>query len=160
MALDSFGKLMILVIIFSLTLLSGCSTNVPASGLDTAENPAQNPRSVSIDKLEIYHFHGTNQCYSCKTVGAYTEDTINTYFADELKTGKIVFAHVNVDLPENKELAAKYGATGSSLWLGVYDKEGFHKENNVNVWYKINNKWEFTGYLKGIIDKRLAGDLN
>lgn len=160
MVLGSFGKLVILVMILSLTLLSGCSTNVPASGLNTVTNFSQNSRSVSIDKLEIYHFHGTNQCYSCKTVGAYTEETINTYFADELKSGKIVFAHVNVQLPENKELAAKYGATGSSLWLGVYDKDGFHKENNVNVWYKINNKWELTGYLKEIIDKRLAGDLS
>lgn len=160
MALDSFKRIIILVILLSLTVLSGCTTNVPDSDLNTTTNLTQNPRSVSIDKLEIYHFHGTNQCYSCKTVGAYTEETINTYFADELKSGKIVFAHVNVQLPENKELAAKYGATGSSLWLGVYDKDGFHKENNVNVWYKINNKWEFTGYLKGVIDKRLAGDLS
>jgi len=151
---------MIVVIILSLTVLSGCSTK--DSNLDAVIKQTQNATSpiASIDRLEIYHFHGTHQCYSCKTVGAYTEETINTYFADELRTGKIVFAHVNIDLPENKELAAKYGATGSSLWLGVYDKEGFHKENNVNVWYKINNKWEFTGYLKEIIDKRLAGDLS
>jgi hypothetical protein len=160
MTLDSFGKLMILVIILALTVLPGCSTK--DSNLDAVIKQTQNATSpiARIDKLEIYHFHGTNQCYSCKTVGAYTEETINTYFADELKSGKIVFAHVNAELPENKELAAKYGATGSSLWLGVYDKDGFHKENNVNVWYKINNKWEFTGYLKEVIDKRLAGDLS
>ena len=58
--------------------------------------------SSDIGKVEVYHFHATRQCYTCKTVGALAEETVNTYFADELESGKLVFAHVNVDLPENK----------------------------------------------------------
>jgi hypothetical protein len=42
----------------------------------------------------------------------------------------------------------------------VYDKNGFHKEENVNVWYKIGNKDDYMAYLKGVIEKRLAGDLS
>ena len=45
----------------------------------------------------------------------------------ELASGRLVFAHVNYDLPENAALATKYGVTGSSLWIGVYDANGFHK---------------------------------
>jgi len=53
----------------------------------------------------------------------------------------------------------KYGATGSSLWIGVYRKDGsFSKEENINVWYKINNKEEYMAYLKGIIEQKLAGN--
>ncbi|MCX6773910.1 MAG: nitrophenyl compound nitroreductase subunit ArsF family protein, partial [Candidatus Micrarchaeota archaeon] len=89
------------------------------------------------DKVEVIHFHATNQCYSCITVGKYAEETVNTYFSEELKNGKITFAHVNIDLPENQELVKKYEVTGSSLMIGVYNKDGFRKEANANVWYKI-----------------------
>jgi hypothetical protein len=90
-------------------------------------------------------------------VGKYAEETVNTYFADELKSGRISFAHINVDLPENKELAAKYGAAGASLWIGVYENGGFSKEENTNVWYKINNRSDYMNYLKGVLEQKLQG---
>lgn len=107
-------------------------------------------------KVEVYHFHGNSQCVSCRTVGAYAEETVNTYFSQELKDGRLVFAHVNYDLPENKALAGKYGVTGSSLWIGTYKEGRFSKEENVNVWYKINNKGDYLSYLKGVISTKLA----
>jgi len=111
-----------------------------------------------IEKIEVYHFHATRQCYTCKTVGAFSEETVNTYFADELRSGKLVFAHVNVDLPENKALVDRYGAKGSSLLIGVYGKDGtFTKEENTNVWYKINNKEDYLNYLKGVIESKFSG---
>ena len=114
--------------------------------------------SGEVEKVEIYHFHTTEQCYSCKTVGAYAEETINTYFSDQLKSGKVVFASINIDLSENKELVDKYEAKGSSLLIGTYGKDGsFVKEENVNVWYKISNKEDYMNYLKGVIEGKLAG---
>ncbi|KUG14357.1 hypothetical protein ASZ90_016005 [hydrocarbon metagenome] len=71
-----------------------------------------------------------------------------------------MFGHVNANLPENKALVERYGPTGSSLFIGVYDKDGFHKEENVNVWYKIGDKEEYMTYLRGVIEKRLAGDFS
>jgi hypothetical protein len=115
--------------------------------------------SGDIEKVEIYHFHATSQCYSCKTVGAYAEETINTYFANELKSGKIVFGHINGELPENSVLVKRYGVTGSSLWIGTYYKDGkFTKEENVNVWYKISNKEDYMNYLRGVIESKLSGE--
>lgn len=117
--------------------------------------------SKNIEKVEVIHFHGTNQCASCIAVGALAEETINTYFQDELKSGKITFAHINGELPEYYDLVMRYGVTGSSLWLGTYTKDGnFFKEENVNVWYKINDKENYLDYLKELIEKRLSGDLN
>ena len=114
--------------------------------------------SGEIEKIEVYHFHATRQCYTCKTVGAYAEETVNTYFADELKSGKIVFAHVNIALPENKALVNKYEAKGSSLLIGVYGKDGsFSKQEDTNVWYKIDNETDFMNYLKGVIEQKFSG---
>jgi thioredoxin-related protein len=148
----------IIFLIIAVLMLSGCSNNTNNINGNAVVDTKQ---SVNIEKLEIYHFHGTNQCYSCKTVGAYAEETVNTYFADELKSGKIVFGHINGELPENKDLVVKYGVTSASLWLGTYTKDGqFSAEQNTNVWYKISNKEDYMNYLKGIIEKRLAGDLS
>ncbi len=145
---------LLLLLAFLLTLAAGCTTAIEYSG-----NAGSN-FSGSVEKVEIYHFHATRQCYSCITLGAYAEETVKTYFAPEVASGRVVFGHVNVDLPDNKALVEQYGPTGSSLWIGVYDKDGFHKEENINVWYKIGNKDEYMAYLKGVIEKRLAGDFS
>ena len=148
-------RITLFLLLISVFIVTGCSNNAQLEGnavLGTAS-------SVAVEKLEIYHFHGNTQCYSCKTVGAYAEETVNTYFADELKSGKIVFGHINAQLPENAGLANKYGVTGSSLWIGIYTKDGkFSAEENVNVWYKISNKGGYINYLKGIIEQKLAGN--
>jgi len=124
-----------------------------------AGNVTASPNITSdVEKIEIIHFHGTHQCVSCKTVGAYAEETVNTYFADELKSGKLIFGHINGELPENSELVKKYGVTGSSLWIGAYYKDRtFAKEENTNVWYKTDNKGDYMNYLKGVIENKLSG---
>jgi len=146
-----YGFIIIALILLSVFVIPKYFTgNVTASGAQI---------SGDIEKVEVYHFHSTNQCYSCKTVGNYAEETINTYFSNELKSGKIVFGHINGDLPQNTELVKKYGAAGSSLWIGVYYKNGeFSKEENVNVWYKISNKEDYMNYLKGVIESKLSGE--
>lgn len=128
------------------------------NGNVTASNPSSEI-SGEIEKIEIIHFHGTNQCSSCITMGDFAEETVKTHFKDELDSGKITFDHLNGELPENKEKAKKYGATGSSLWIGTYYKDGtFEKEQDTNVWYKINNKQDFMNYLKGVIKEKLSGN--
>lgn len=110
-------------------------------------------------RVEVLHFHSTRQCYSCIRLGELAEKTVNEFFKGELDSGKIVFGHLNVDLEENKETATKYGASGSSLWIGTYIDGSFHKEQDTAVWYKINKEEEFKSYLKGILEKRLSGEL-
>ncbi|MGM5484663.1 MAG: nitrophenyl compound nitroreductase subunit ArsF family protein [Nanobdellota archaeon] len=144
--------------IFVFLLIAGCTGN--AEQVDNTGNAVDDTseRTVNIDKLEVYHFHGDNQCQSCITLGDYAEETVNTYFSDELDEGTIVFDHINGQKPENRELARKYGATGSSLWLGVYDDGSFKAEQNKKVWYKLQDKQEYMDYLKGVIEKKLAGE--
>jgi len=110
-------------------------------------------------RVEVFHFHSTRQCYSCITLGELAEKTVNEFFKEEIDSGKLVFGHLNVDLEENYELAENYGASGASLWIGTYVDGVFHKEQDTAVWYKINKEEEFKGYLKGILEKRLKGEL-
>ena len=163
--MQNYRNMILLLTLITIAVLTGCSSaNVQTKATDCGTstcNISNVPEAGSeVQKVEIYHFHGTAQCYSCKTVGAYAEETVNLFYADEIRAGKIVFQSINYDLPENKELATKYGVGGSSLWIGVYDSQGFHPEQNTDVWLKINNKDDYLLYLKSVIDKRLAGDFS
>ena len=157
--------LTIFVLIAGTITCSGCLENSESGNVAAVNNSTQisileaNGEVLSkIEKIEVFHFHATQQCYSCKTVGNYAKETIKTHFADELKSGKIIFEHINIDLPQNKETVLKYGATGSSLWIGVYEKDGtFFKEENTKVWYKIKNKPDYMTYLKDILEQKLMG---
>jgi len=147
-----------------LLLTSGCtSQNQPGATANNTDNAASamSNSASAVQKVEVFHFHGTHQCSSCIAVGDLAEKTVNTYFKDELESGKIVFGHVNGELAENAGLVQKYGVTGSSLWIGTYYANGtFSKEENVNVWYKISDEKGYMEYLAGILQKRLRGELD
>jgi hypothetical protein len=144
--------------------IAGCTTSSPATSPPlVAASPTPHPTTSvnnTVERVEVFHFHGKQQCYSCITVGDLAEQTVNASFKDELASGRIIFAHVNYDLPENTMLAKKYGVTGSSLWIGVYNGTAFHKEEDIRVWSLINNKDAYSTYLSGVITKRLNGDLS
>jgi len=151
-----YRNLIIIATLAMVLVVSGCNSEGISQNQDIKKTSSLNE---NVEKVEIFHFHGTNQCYSCITVGAYAEETVNTYFAEEVKNGKVVFSHINGELPENRELVMKYGATGSSLWIGTYTADGkFKAEQNTNVWYKINNKKDYMNYLKGIIEQKMGGN--
>jgi len=146
----------IMAFVMLAVFIAGCTSN---SDINNSISSKAELSSAKVEKIEVFHFHGNHQCASCIAVGSLAEDTVNTYFSEEVKSGKVVFAHINGELPENNDLVVKYGATGSSLWIGTYTKDGqFKAEQNVNVWYKINNKEEYMDYLKGVIEQKLAGE--
>ena len=141
------------IVITSLILCIVCC-GVFISGVTAAET---NSTPAGAVQVEVYHFHPVNGCYTCTTIGAYAEELINTSYQTELKSKKIIFDHINFQDPKNAEQVKNFGVTGSSLMIGVTDATGFHKEENVKVWYKVGKKDEFMTYLKALLDKRLAG---
>ena len=93
--------------------------------------------------LEVYAFHGTRQCETCKNMKANTKATLDKYFAEELKSGKIVYRIIDVDDAKNEKLAEKFQATGTALMINkvVNGKDNisdwsdfaFDKANDVNT---------------------------
>lgn len=112
-----------------------------------------------VTKVEVYHFHPNQGCHTCTTIGEYAEELVNTSYPTELQSKKMIFDHINFQDPKNSDLVDKFGVTGSSLMIGVTDSSGFHKEEDLKVWYKVGNKEEFMTYLKSLLNKRLAGSL-
>lgn len=143
------------VLLAFVALSAGCTT--APGGADAA---TISPLNGTVTKVEVIHFTTPNQCYSCVVLGDYAEETVKRYFPEELGSGKLIFNHVDVADPE-KGIVERYGATGSSLWVGTYDDQGgFSKEEDTRVWYKLNDKPGFMQYLETLIGMRLAGDFS
>lgn len=122
---------------------------------------AQNKTSenqVKKNSIEVIDFHSTNRCMTCKAIEANTKYTLDMYFADELKSGKITFKIVNVDKEENEKFAEKFEASGTALFLNVV-KDG--KEKHVDLtnfaFMKGNDQKAFSDELKETIAIHFKG---
>ncbi len=110
----------------------------------------------TISKIEVFDFHSTHRCKTCNAIEANTLYTVNTYFSEELKAGKVTVQVVNVDEKENKAIAEKFEAFGTALFLNVI-KSG--KETQINLtdfaFLNGNNQAKFSEKLKAKIETQL-----
>ncbi|MCX6791707.1 MAG: nitrophenyl compound nitroreductase subunit ArsF family protein [Candidatus Gottesmanbacteria bacterium] len=115
-----------------------------------ANTASSAPMSVApAEKIEVVHFHGTQQCWSCITVGEYALTTIKDKFPEEYRSGKIIYKDINGELPENKEIVLKYQARGSSLFINTVKNTQDNIQEEIKVWYLVNDKEKFIEYFEG-----------
>lgn len=74
---------------------------------------------ISVNRIEVIDFHSTHRCMTCIAIESNTKFTLESFFPNELKSGKISFQVINVDEEENASLAEKFNASGTSLFLNV-----------------------------------------
>ena len=98
------------------------------------------------EKIQVYLFHSTNRCYSCVTMGQYVKATVEEFFQPELRDGKVEFKEINIDLPENKELAAKYQAAGTSLFINAIIDGNDNIQEESQAWRLLGNQKTFSDY--------------
>ncbi|EHQ36347.1 hypothetical protein Metlim_2291 [Methanoplanus limicola DSM 2279] len=153
-------KLLLLVLSVFLTgiiLSAGC---MGASSDGNEDKISQFEDKYGAQKVELYHFHTNNQCYSCVLLGELANETVHTFYQDSLDSGKLVFDHINIDDENNSQVVNKYEAAGSSLIIGVYGKNGeFYKENLAGALYRINSPNSFADYMKTILSPLLGGSI-
>ncbi|MPN47603.1 hypothetical protein SDC9_195206 [bioreactor metagenome] len=107
------------------------------------------------EKIEIFVFHATQRCISCINIGKYAKATIEEKFPEELKSGKITFREVNIDLPENEKMAKDYGVTGSALFINaIKDGKDNHEEDTI-VWRLVTNEVQMKSYFESKLKKLL-----
>ena len=108
-------------------------------------------------KIEVIDFYGTHRCVTCEAIEANAAYTVNTYFKDQLASGKLSFMTVNVDDEANYNIAERFEATGTALFINVI-KDG--KENHIDLtnfaFQKGKDKKVFSAELKAKIDEQLA----
>jgi len=129
-------------------------SDMQAQNNQTVENQS-NAKTSQADKVEVFVFHATRRCVSCITIGKYAGETVNEYFQPELRDGKIEFREINIDLPENKELARKFQASGSSLFINAISDGKDNISEDTRVWRLISSETQFKSYLKDKLNNLL-----
>lgn len=100
------------------------------------------------EKIEVLHFHATQQCMSCINIGKFTKATIEEKFPEEFKSGKIIFREINIDLPENYKIAQDYKVSGSALFINAIKDGQDHKEEDTTVWRLVTNETQLKDYFE------------
>jgi hypothetical protein len=59
---------------------------------------AANTNIPSLDEgIVVYYFHGNVRCPTCITLEEYSKEAVETFFADELESGRVQWQVINFD---------------------------------------------------------------
>ncbi|MFA6376960.1 MAG: nitrophenyl compound nitroreductase subunit ArsF family protein [Candidatus Paceibacterota bacterium] len=156
----------ILVISGVLWALSAIPRKEMAAGqpiiLDSDSKPQRkNTDNMSIaaapaEKVEVFLFHRNQRCTTCIAIGKLSGETVAERFGQEAMGGRVVFREVNIDEPQNKELAEKFKAGGSALFINAIRGGIDNIQEDTQVWRLAGDQPAFKNYLETKI-KTLLG---
>jgi hypothetical protein len=144
-----------LLIILVAVMLCACGNPTP----DTPSNPDGSDVSPTpADKVEVVYFYWPQRCSGCVYAETGTRYTLETYFADELASGKITFATFDVAAEENSAIVEKYGAYSSSLFINTIIDGIDHIEQVTEIWSVLGDDEAFIEVVKSKIEQSLSGE--
>ncbi|OGI35668.1 MAG: hypothetical protein A2283_11750 [Lentisphaerae bacterium RIFOXYA12_FULL_48_11] len=131
------------------------SSNANTGVQESSSKEVEAEKTKPAEKIQIFIFHATQRCVTCVNIGKYAQKTVEQKFPEELKSGKIEFREINIDLSENKELATKFKASGSALFINpIIDGRDNIKEDT-QVWRLTSNEQTFSSYLSDKLNSML-----
>ena len=117
----------------------------------TNQKPA--PAISKNGDVEVYYFHMTTRCVTCKTVEAEAQKNVEMLYADQVKAGRISFTAINLDEATGKSLGEKLGVNSQTLLI----VKGDQKVNitNEGFLYAVSQPQKFAEVMKSKIDPLL-----
>jgi len=131
---------------------------VLAYGPSPTTPPVSNNSSGPADRVDVVYFHRTQRCYSCTYMEDAARYTVETYFADQLASGKVAFQVFNVEDEQNADVVEKYQSSYLSLYINTVKDGTDHIELVTDLYTLIGNDEAFVETLKSKIEKSLTGE--
>jgi len=148
----------ILWIVCPIILVGLAAWLIVAYGTPSGTPPPSNNSTGPADRVEVVYFHRTQRCYSCRYMEDAARQTVETYFADELASGKVTFQVFNVEDEKNADIVEKYQASYLSLYINTVKDGTDHIELVADLYPLIGNDEAFAETLKNKIEKSLTGE--
>jgi hypothetical protein len=115
--------------------------------------------SGPVDRVDVVYFHRTQRCSTCLYAEEGTRYTLETYFADELASGKVTFQSINVQDEANADIVEKYNnASYLTLCINTVRDGTDHIEVVTDIWLVIGNDEAFVEIVKSNVEKSLKGE--
>ena len=105
-----------------------------------------------VEHVEVVYFHLTQRCSGCIEAERLTRKTLDTYFADRLKTGEMSLVVADIQNPQNGALVLKYDAYGPSLYLGIVKGGIEYIWPFYDMWLTSGDEAKFMASLRDKID--------
>ena len=108
-------------------------------------------------RVDLFAFHGTRQCTTCKNMKAFTRSTLDRYFKNELKSGLLTYQIIDVDDSKNEKLAEKFEATGTALMVNkiTKGKEEIEDWSDFAFEFASGNQKEYEETLQQMLTQKL-----
>jgi len=124
--------------LITIALLTGVVLSCNAESNKTKEEKNTNEFQQT-EEVEVYYFHNTRRCATCKAVESVTEEAVQ-----EMDNKNVSFTALNVEKTEGEKKAKELGISGQTLLIAGGDKkfnitqEGFlHARSNPEKLKKI-----------------------
>lgn len=88
--------------------------------LFSCKSEAQTTKNVGAStgtSLEVIDFHNTHRCKTCLAIENAAKEVLYSDFSAAMQSGKITFRTVDVDESANAQIAEKFEAAGSALFI-------------------------------------------
>jgi len=127
-------------------ILLSCSLILLMTSFSSKAQTAKKDLSVSTsDKIEVYYFHFSSRCVTCKTVEAETKADVQNLY-----NGAVSFQSINLDDDSSKAIAERLKVSGQTLLI----VKGAQQINltNEGFMYAMTNPAKFKSIIKKKID--------
>ena len=140
-----------LLIILVAGMLCACGSHTPEATLPSDTS------SIMADSVEVVYFHRAQRCNSCIYAEKGIRYTMETYFRDELASGKLIFKAVNIEDKKNATIVKKYGAFTSSLFINTKRGGTDHIVEVKEIWFVLGKDEVFVEIVRDKIGESLKG---
>ncbi len=112
------------------------------------------------DGVMVYYLHGNIRCPTCRTIEALTEESLQTGFADDLRSGKLRWQVINYETPGNEHYAFEYEVVAPSVVLAMFkDGKRVKWKSLPDVWDHVGNKMAFIAFVQTSL-REFVGESN
>lgn len=121
---------------------------------ETAKTPVN---TATTNTVELIDFYGAHRCVTCEAIEANAKYTVEQFFSEAVNAGKLSFKTVNVDEEKNYDMAEKFEATGTALFINVIkDGNEHHIDLTEFAFAKGKDKEAFSTELKAKLEEQLG----
>jgi len=159
----------ILLALMVFGLLVACSNTVPPTipsipsqpsaptGTTTETTPTPPDASTASNVVKVVYFHAHVRCGACIYVETRTTYNVETYFKNELDSGKLTCEVYDLGDKANAAIANQYKAVGSQLFINVVKDGVDHIKHIENVWMPkyLNDQEAFDELIQNSIKQAL-----
>lgn len=154
--LSSF--LLIILVVGMLCACGSPASEAPPASDTTPDSNDSDTSTIPADKVEVVYFYWPQRCTGCIYAEDTTLHTLETYFANELASGKITFATFDVAAEENTAIVEKYEAYSSSLFINTIIDDIDHIEQLEEIWFVLGDDEALIEVVKSKIEQSLSGE--